>query len=125
MAQSSASFWGLSISEARTAASAFVATGQIYGDNVQKVTVFSKEFARALDVDFSKAVEKMAKDLQKPSDAALEWNKTLGFLDENTLKHIRTLEMSGDKQGAIKALIDAATPSVQRMAAIIPPCTTS
>lgn len=116
IAAGAASPTGLSVSEAREAASAFAATGKLYEDNVRSATLITKQFAQAMGVDAAEATKRLAVDLQDPVKAALEWNKTLGFLDARTLDHIQSLISMGQRQQAVSALISAATPAIGRAA---------
>lgn len=118
IAGAAASPTGLSVSEAREAATAFAATGKIYQDNIRSATLITKDFARAMGVDASDATKQLAKDLSGDLvGAALKWNATLGFADNKTIDYIQSLVSMGQKQQAINALITAAAPSIGRMAA--------
>lgn len=108
---------GLSIAEAREAASAFAATGKIYEQNIRSATLVTKEFALAMGVETSEATKQLAKDLSGDLvAAALKWNATLGFADGKTIDYIQSLVSMGQRQQAINALLTEAAPAIGRMA---------
>lgn len=104
----------MSVDQAREAATAFAATGRIYGENVKQATELTRDFARAMGVDTAEATKTMAAALLDPSKGALDLEKQLNFLDATTLNYIRTLQSTGDLQGAQKAMMDALNVSVQK-----------
>lgn len=116
IATATSSAFGLSVSEAREAATAYAATGRIYAENISQATQITKDFARATGTDAAEASKVLAQALTSPSKGAVELNKTLGFLDAATLNYIRSLEMQGRRQEAQKVLMDAAVPTIGRMA---------
>lgn len=116
IAGGAASPTGLSVSEAREAATAYAATGKIYEENIGRATAMTKDFAKAMGIDASAATKQLAQDLSGDLvAAALKWNATLGFADSKTLDYIQSLQSMGKRQEAINALISAAAPSIGRM----------
>jgi hypothetical protein len=115
IAEASASGFGLSVSEARTAAMAFAATGKIYGQNVEAATKMVDAYARA-GGDAAEVTKMLAGAMSDPVAGAMEINKQFGFLDATTLNLIRSLQSQGRQQDAIKVMLDAAAPSIQKAA---------
>ena len=115
IAEASASGFGLSVSEARTAATAFAATGKIYQENVGSATKIIDSYARA-GGDAAEVTKMLSAALVDPAAGALELNKQFGFLDATTLNYIRTLQSQGQLQAAQAALMEAAAPSIQKAA---------
>jgi hypothetical protein len=116
IASASSSAFGLSTSEARTAATAFAATGRIYQDNIKTATGAVSDFAKATGTDAATATKTLAEAMVDPAKGALELNKQFNFLDATQLTYIRTLQASGKEQEAQKALMDALNPKLQKMA---------
>jgi hypothetical protein len=116
IASASSSAFGLSTSEARTAATAFAATGRIYGDNVKLATKTVSDFAKATGTDAADATKALAAAMVDPAKGAVELNKQFNFLDATQLNYIRTLQAQGQEQEAQKALMDALIPKLQKMA---------
>ena len=108
--------FGLSVSEAREAAAAFAATGRIYQENVTRATLLTKQFAIATGVDAADAGKALRDAMLDPAKGALELNKSIGFLDVTTLNYIRTLQATGNMQGAQAALLDAMKTKTMEMA---------
>ena len=107
---------GLSIAAVREAAAAFAATGKIYEQNINTATNITREFAKALGVDATDATKQLAAALADPSKGALELNKSIRFLDADTLKYIMTLQSMGRLQEAQNALMLAAAPAIGKQA---------
>jgi len=116
IASASSSAWGLSTSEARTAATAFASTGRIYQDNIKTATGAVSDFAKATGTDAADATKALATALVDPAKGALELNKQFNFLDATQLNYIRTLQAQGKEQEAQKALMDALIPRLAKMA---------
>ncbi|WLA80279.1 phage tail length tape measure family protein [Bradyrhizobium elkanii] len=106
-AKANASATGLSVDQARNVAVEFTKTGNIavagikgVGDAIhgfsiltgQSVDDASKAFAKAFSGDVVSGAE--------------ELNKTYGFLNATTRDYIRTLELQGDRSGAIQVVLD-------------------
>ena len=107
---------GLSIADARSAATAFAATGKIYEENIRSATALTHDFATAMGVDAAEATKQLAKALLDPKQGVLDLNRNFVFLNATTLDYIRTLQAHGDLQGAQKAMMDAAAGGIKRVA---------
>ncbi|WGS18943.1 MULTISPECIES: phage tail length tape measure family protein [unclassified Bradyrhizobium] len=116
-ARANSSATGLTISEARNVAIEFTKTGNIavqglkgVGDAIhgyavltgQDATAATKTFADALSGDLVKGAEKI--------------DQTYGGLNSGTLEYIRTLELAGDRSGAIQVVLNAMAPANQKAA---------
>ena len=113
IARASVSGFGLSTSQAREAATAFAATGDIYRENVAQATKIIDDFVRA-GGDAAKTTEALAEALKNPAAGAVEINKSLGFLNITTLEYIRSLQEQGKIQEAQAALMTAMAPQLEK-----------
>jgi hypothetical protein len=116
IADATSSLGGLSVSEARETATALASTGKIGVDNVKLLTANTKNFAAILGTDVPKAAEAMATIFANPTEGAKQLAARIGGIDAVTLKLIETQEQSGDRQGAIKTLIESTIPAIAKAA---------
>ncbi len=111
-AKANASAAGLSVGEARTAAIEFTKTGNIAIAGLHGVGEAIHGYATLTGTDATDATKKLAAafsgDLTKGAD---ELNKTYGFLDSGLRKQIETLQLSGDRMGAVQVIIDKMAPA--------------
>ncbi len=111
-AKANASATGLSISEARNAALEFTKTGDIAIAGLHGLGEAIHGYASLTGGDATEATKKLASafsgDLAKGAD---ELNKTYGFLDSATRKQIESLQLVGDRMGAVQIIIDKMAPS--------------
>lgn len=113
IADATSTLTGLSTSQAREVATALANTGKIGVDNIKRLTGETRNFAAVLTKgDIEAAGESMAKIFAAPGEGAKQLNAKLGILDAAALKNIETLELQGDRQGAINALIEAMSPAI-------------
>lgn len=114
VAAASASLNGLSVSQARETATTLASTGKIGLDNITLLTGQTKNFAAILGTDVPKAAEAMAKIFANPTEGAKTLAATIGGIDSETVKYVETLEQQGNRQAAIKVLIDAVVPAIAK-----------
>lgn len=107
----------ISTSSARDIASQYAGTGRIGGGNIEALTRITRDYAAQTGVDLKVGADELAKafsgDVVKGAEAL---NEKLGFLDNRTREYIRTLQEQGNRQGAIRATIDAMQPTIQSAA---------
>ncbi len=112
IADATSSWRGLSVSEAREVATAFASTGKIGTESIERLTAQTRNFAALTGTDVPKAAEALANIFAKPSEGAKTLAARIGGIDAATIRYIQTLDEQGDRQGAIKALIDAMSPAL-------------
>lgn len=95
IAASVASFGGLSVSEARTAATAFAATGKVATDAIAPAVAASEDLAVTLGVDTVEAAKVLAKALADPARGVDELNPKLGAWSDRTKTLIIDLQSQG------------------------------
>jgi hypothetical protein len=111
-AKDNASVTGLSVAEARNAAIEFTKTGNIAVAGLHGVGEAVHGFATLTGTDATEATKKLSAvfsgDLAKGAD---ELNKTYGFLDSATRKQVESLQLQGDRMGAVQVIIDKMAPA--------------
>lgn len=119
-AKANSSAAGLSVSEARNAAIEFTKTGNIAVAGLHGVGEAIHGYAVLTGTDATDATKKLAAafsgDLTKGAD---ELNKTYGFLDSGIRKQIETLQLQGDRMGAVQLIVEKMAPANIKAAASV------
>lgn len=108
---------GLSIGAGRGVAQSLAATGRLDPSNISGVMGLTRGYAAAFGTDYPTAGQQLGDIFSDPVKGADKLNERLGFLDDRTRRYIQTLRDQGDQQGAVKALIDASSASMNEQAA--------
>lgn len=114
IARTASSATGLTIGEAREAATEFAKTGAIYKDNIQAASLVTKNFAIVTGQDAKEAAQSLGAALADPAKGADELNNKLGFLDGKTRELVITLANQNRVQEAQKILLDGVAGSVAK-----------
>lgn len=107
IAQSAASTFGLSISEARTLATALAATGKIGVDAITPVVKIGHDLAVMLGVNATEAAKKLAEGMADPVKGFDEFNKLLGIGGAAMRQDIANFKARGQILEAQKLLTSA------------------
>lgn len=91
VAQSVATPFGLSVSEAREFGAALAATGRIGREELSALVKLGHDFAIAIGTDSKGAAEALAKSLSDPIRGADELNQRFGFMDAAQRRSIQNL----------------------------------
>ncbi len=106
----------ISTGSARDITAAIAGTGKITGDNVSAVAGLAPGYAKLFGGSMSDAGKALAGIFSDPAKGAATLDERIGMLDDRTRRYIRSLVEQGDRQGAIKALVTAVQPELQRAA---------
>lgn len=113
-ATTSQSAYGLTVSGARDAATAFAATGRIYGENIGLAASSVAGFARITGTDAADAVKALTQAYTEGAAGADRLNSVLGHLDGRTREHIANLFAQGRAQEGQKAVIQGVIVAVRQ-----------
>jgi hypothetical protein len=114
LAKSSAAAGDISVSSARGLEQAYIATGQVGGQNLKSLITATGVLANATGEDLATAEATIAKIIQDPIKAAQELTQQYGLLTQSQMDQVRILQDSGDKMGAAKVVSDALSGSLQK-----------
>ncbi|HEY8948447.1 MAG TPA: phage tail length tape measure family protein [Rhizomicrobium sp.] len=108
----------ITVGAARDIEEAFAKTGKIGVDNFQQLIDITKKYSRESGQDLDKARDELAgafggQDLLQGIDAL---DQKLGFLDDKTREHIRSLIDMNDREGALKFTLNAMNPALDESA---------
>ncbi len=116
LAGRSGSLTGLSTSDSRSAAETFAASGHLDADNMGRSLGLVRGYAGAFGTSYGEASKGLDDLFADPVKGADRMNERLGFLNDRTRELITTMRDHGDMQGAVRALIDASSTSLNEQA---------
>lgn len=112
MSQSIAASSGVSAAAVREIELQLVKTGQVGPGVMRDLTEATALYARATGTDAALAASKFTPLLGDTTTAALALNGEFHALTYEQLENVKALQAQGDKQGAIKAVIDGLRPTL-------------
>lgn len=112
MSQSIASSSGTSAASVREIELQLVRTGQVGPGVMRELTETTALYAKATGTDAASAASKFTPLLGDTTSAALALNDEFHALTYEQLQNIRTLQEQGDKQGAVKAVMEGLRPTL-------------
>lgn len=110
---------GLSISEARSLATALATTGKVANDNILPIVQMGKDISIAFGVNAKESAELLAKSFSDPVAGAETLNTRLGFLDASMKQQIQNLVAQNRLWDAQKVLQAGAASSLQDVNAAV------
>ena len=102
----------ITVKAAREQAAAYLATGQIGGDEISKLIALGKDYAAFMGVDAAEATKRLASAMLDPEKAGRDLTRTMGLLNQEQLENIEKMVEQGDLLGAQKILLDQLTAAV-------------
>jgi hypothetical protein len=112
MSQSIAESSGVSAASVREIELQLVRTGQVGPGAMRELTEATVLYAKATGTDAASAVQMFTPLLGNTTSAALALNDQFHVLTYEQLKNVEALEKQGDKQAAVKAVMDALHPTL-------------
>ncbi len=112
MSQSIAASSGVSAASVREIELQLVKTGQVGPGVMHELTEATVLYAKATGTDAASAVQMFTPLLGNTTNAALALNDQFHALTYEQLKNVEALEKQGDKQAAVKAVMDALRPTL-------------
>jgi len=103
-------------SAAAEAMTALASTGKITGENIERLTVATSNFARASGMDVEKVATQYASLKDAPTAAILKLNESYHFLSEATYEQIKALEKEGKTLEATKLAQESLAQAHENMA---------
>jgi hypothetical protein len=92
---------------AREAERAFLNTGRIGTEVMQGLIAASRDYAAAMGMDVTAAIDDLAAKFADPAKGAEELSRQLDFIDANTIDYIRTLASQNKLTEAQQVLLQA------------------
>lgn len=106
----------ISVSAARDITTALAATGKIGVGNLPDVSKLARGWAALTDSDLPTAGKELAKIFSDPVSGVDTLANRLGVLDDATAQYVKTLAAQGRSQDAIRVMVQAVAPEIQRAA---------
>ena len=106
LAASMADYGNITIGQGKEIVTQFVASGQIGGAALQKITSLVSDFAATTGEDVSKVGPQLVKLFADPAKGAEQLNQSMHFLSAAEIEHIATLQRMGDTEQAQIELAD-------------------
>ena len=107
---------GISTGAGEDIALSLAKTGKIDVGSIGDVGKLTRGYANLTGQDLGEAGKGLGDIFSDPAKGAETLNRLLGTLDSKTRSYITTLQAQGDIQGALKALLAAASPEILKAA---------
>lgn len=106
----------ISRGDARAMAGAVAATGRVDASNLAGVNRLASGYNRLSNKSAEETAAEFAAIFADPAKGADILNEKIGGLEAKTRDYIRTLQASGDRQGAVRELVRVFGPDLDRVA---------